>query len=131
MAAVVAVLAAATTSCDRPRLIAAGPIPLSKRPVVLRFAPPIPSARATWELCFEFYRPRDSHGASGIQATILDASGRRFPMREPARDRRGESLVCLVGPVAAEDGAPPVPDRLELVALTPMRIRSLRGGPVR
>ena len=117
-------------ACGRPPHLAAGPIDLSERPTLVRFDQPVPSYGHTWELCFEFERPGDSHRAATIHATLVSRSGSREPIRDPTLDRRGESTVCQIGHVtpSREGSEQATYESVELSSDVPLRLRSLRGG---
>ena len=126
----VVVMIGTVTGCGRPPLLAVGPIDLSERPATVRFIQPVPLHGRSWELCFEFDRPRDSHRAAAIHATLVSSSERRSEIRTPTLDRRGESTVCQIGQVG-----PPGPgteetvyDSVELYSDVPLRLRGIRGG---
>lgn len=117
-------------ACGRTPHLAGGPIDLSERPTRVRFLQPLPSQGQTWELCFEFDRPRHSHRAGAIHATLVSSSGGRAAILTTELDRRGESVVCQIGRVA-----PPEPnaertvyESVELYSDVPLRLRGLRGG---
>jgi hypothetical protein len=123
--AMVGILAA----CGRSPHLAGGPIDLSERPTTVRFVQPVPSQGQTWELCFEFDRPGDSHRAGTIHATLVSASGGRAAIRTPTLDRRGESVVCQIGSVAPPEpgGERIVYESVELSSDVPLRLRGIRG----
>ena len=120
----------ALAACGRDPHLAGGPIDLSERPITIRFIQAVPSKGQTWELCFEFDLPRDSHRAGAIHATIVSSSGGRAAIRTPALDRRGESVVCQIGRVAPPESEAEgtVYEAVELYSEVPLRLRGIRGG---
>jgi hypothetical protein len=118
------------TACSRPPLLAGGPIALSERPTTVHFMQPVLSNGHTWELCFEFELPGDSHRAATIHATLVSSSGSRATIRTPTLDRRGESTVCQFGQVTpAESGTEgSIYKSVELYADGPLNLRGIRGG---
>jgi hypothetical protein len=117
-------------ACGRPPLLAAGPIDLSERPVTVRFLEPVSSDGRSWELCFEFDPPGDSHRAAQIHTTLVSSSGHRAAVSTPTLDRRGESIVCQLGHrVPPEPGAEGVRyESAELRSDVALRVRAIRGG---
>ena len=117
-------------ACGRPPHLSGGPIDLSERPTIVRFDQPVPSYGHTWELCFEFERPRDSHRAATIHAILVSRSGSREPIHNPTLDRRGESTVCQIGQVTpSRTGSEEATyESVELYSDVPLRLRGLRGG---
>jgi hypothetical protein len=123
------VLMGTAAGCSRLPRLAEGPIDLSQRPTVVRFVQPVTSSGQTWELCFEFDRPGDSHRAATIHATLMTSSGDRAPLRAPTLDRKGESTVCQIGPVGpTTSDARTVYESVELDSEAPLRLRGIRGG---
>ena len=123
------------SACSNLPLLVETPMQLSESPTVARLSNPVHTTGGAVTLCFEFHPPGDSHAAGGISATLLDASGGRYRLVNPALDRRGESLVCQVGSLEAlgAGGGTAPPDRvvleaIELSATTPVRVRAIRGG---
>jgi hypothetical protein len=89
--------------CSRAPLLARGPLDLTTTPVSVPFAQPVAAAGPTWELTFAFDRPGDSHVADCLHVALVDASGRRHALVAPRLDRRGESMVCLIGALEAAE----------------------------
>lgn len=114
--------------CSRAPLLARGPFDLATAPVSVPFAQPVAAAGPTWELTFEFDRPGDSHAADCLHVALVDESGRRHRLADPRLDRRGESMICLIGalepPVA---GAGATFTAIELSSDSPVRVESVRG----
>ena len=129
-------LVASASGCSRSPRLAEGPIDLGPRATVVRFEQPVPIAAPSWEVCFEFQRPGDSHQAGRIAVVLLATTGERYRLAESVLDRQGEAIVCQVGQVVAmEPGSPsgsrPEPiviEGAELSAKTPLQVRGLRGG---
>ena len=117
------VLILAASGCGRSPRLASGPIDLTPSPTLVRFTQPVTSQGPTWELCFEFDVPGDSHGAGGIHATLLDGAGGRAELTGVTLDRRGESRVCQVGHVPQATY-----EAVELSADRPLTVHGLRGG---
>ena len=115
-------------ACGRPPLLTGGPIDLSERPATVRFIRPVSSPGQTWELCFEFDLPRESHRAGAIHATLVSSSGGRAAIRTPTLDRRGESMVCQIGPVWPSGTERTNYESVELYSDVPLRLRGIRGG---
>lgn len=114
--------------CSRAPLLARGPFDLTTTPVNVPFAQPVAAAGPTWELTFEFDRPGDSHAADCLHVALVDESGRRHRLADPRLDRRGESMICLVG--ALEDGGAGASSSfvaMELSSDAPVRVESVRG----
>jgi hypothetical protein len=132
-AAVFIVLLGCVAGCGRPPDLAHGPIDLTDRPTTVRFVHPVSWSGESWELCFEFDLPGDSHHAATIHATLVSSSGSRAEMSTPRLDRRGESTVCQFGQLAgAKPEATAVAyDAVELSSKVPLRLRGIRGGVVR
>ena len=123
------------TGCSQSPELARGPIQLNESPTVVRFAHPVPSVGALWEICFEFELPGDSHHAGSIHAVLVSTSGHRYELSEPELDRRGEHRVCQIGRVAPIDSSagvsqdePVTFESIELSTAVPVRLRGLRGG---
>ena len=127
-AALVAALAS-VSACARPAILVGAPLELTESPAVVRLERPVAATGPSWELCFEFDLPGDSHGAGGIAAVLVAASGQRHPIVDPELDRRGESVVCQRGRIEALDPGETV-DAIELTATEPLRLRRIRGGSV-
>lgn len=119
--------------CGRPPNLADGPIDLTERPTTVRFIQPVPSYGQTWELCFEFDLPGDSHHAATIHATLVSSSGSRVAISAQTLDRRGESTVCQIGQLAKAQPEATVTayESVELYSDVPLRLRGIRGGIVR
>lgn len=114
--------------CSRAPLLARGPFDLTTTPVSVPFAQPVAAAGPIWEITFAFDRPGDSHAADCLHVALVDASGRRHTLVAPRLDRRGESLICLIG--ALEDGGAGTAVSfvaLELSSDAPVRVESVRG----
>jgi len=125
-AAVVAMMA-----CDSGPRLADGPIDITEGPKMVRFHRPVEASGLSWELCFEFDLPGDSHSASAIEVALVSSSGGRFPLIDPTLDRRGESIVCQITglPATVPGEAPEVYDGVVLSSSVPIRLRGLSGGP--
>ena len=130
MTIVAAVLA---WGCSRSPLLAHGPIELTEAPQVVKFGAAVAAAAERFDLCFEFDTPDQSRSAGSITATLLGASGERYPLTALESDRRGDRDVCLRGtPVAAAGaaGGAVVFTAVELSSPAPLHIRGLRGEPI-
>ncbi len=116
--------------CDRPPVLVDGPIDLTERPSTVYFVQPVPSYGQTWELCFEFDLPGDSHHAATIHATLVSVSGSRATISTPTLDRRGETTACQIGQLAeAQPEATGIAyEAVELYSAVPLRLRGIRGG---
>ena len=127
---ILVVFIGSVAGCGRPPNLADGPIDLTERPTTVRFIQPAPASGQTWELCFEFDLPGDSHHAASIHATLLSSSGSRAAIATPTLDRRGESTVCQLGQLAGAqpDATVTAYDALELTSDVPLRLRGIRGG---
>ena len=123
-------LIGSVAGCGRPPNLANGPVALTERPTTVRFIQPVSSSGQTWELCFQFDLPGDSHHAATIHATLLSSSGTRAVISTPTLDRRGESTVCQIGQLArAEPEATVITyESVELSSEVPVRLRGIRGG---
>jgi hypothetical protein len=120
----------ALSACGRAPHLAGGSIDLTGQPTTVRFHEPVVASGSTWELCFEFDLPRDSHRAAAIDAVLLSPSGARVALRQPALDRRGEATVCQIAPLPppSSGSQPPVYEAVELRSDSPVRVRGIRGG---
>jgi hypothetical protein len=123
-------------ACSRSPRLAEGPISLNAVPTTVWFEKAVPASEPSWELCYEFNVPGDSHLAGRIQAVLVAASGQRYVLADSQEDRRGESVVCQVGRIAAKEPGAPGPataspivlEAAELSSSLPLRLRDLRGG---
>ncbi len=114
--------------CSRAPLLVRGPFDLVTTPVSAPFAQPIVAAGPTWELTFEFDRPGDSHAADCLHVALVDAAGRRHTLVAPRLDRRGESMVCLIGALEPPVAGPTVSfTAIELSSDSPVRVEAVRG----
>lgn len=114
--------------CSRAPLLARGPLDLTTTPVSVPFAQPIAAAGPTWELTFAFDRPGDSHAADCLHVALVTADGRRHTLVAPRYDRRGESMVCLIGALDPPVAGPTVSfTAIELSSDSPVRVESVRG----
>lgn len=115
--------------CSRPPLLVQGPLRLDRQPASARLESPVTWQGQDWELCFEFERPGDSHGAGTVATALVVTTGAPVPMRVVEVDRRGEATVCHVVRVATPSKGPPTEVRgLELRAGRPLDVRAIHGG---
>ena len=87
----------------------------------------MPAAGGDWEFCFEFTKPGDSERTRSFEVALLAAADRLYRLVTTSLDRRGESIVCLIGRV--EDlPAGAMIEAVEVAAPRPVRLRRLGGG---
>jgi len=120
-------------ACSPSPRLADRPIDLSAQATLVRFQQPVPASDPSWEVCFEFGVPGDSHRAGRIGVVLLSTTGTRYTLDGAELDRRGEAVVCQIGRLTAADPSLPAPEPLvfdaaELTSEVPMRIKGLRGG---
>jgi hypothetical protein len=114
--------------CSRAPLAARGPFDLTTTPVNVPLAQPVAAAGPIWELTFEFDRPGDSHAADCLHVALVTADGRRHVLVAPQYDRRGESMVCLIGALNPPVAGPTVAfTAIELSSDSPVRVEAVRG----
>jgi hypothetical protein len=124
------------SACSRSPRLAEGPISINAIPTTVWFEKAVPASEPSWELCYEFNIPGESHQGVRIQAVLVAASGQRYVLADREVDRRGESIVCQVGRIAGKEPGAPGPaaaspivfEAAELSSNTPLRLRELRGG---
>ena len=123
-------------ACSRSPVLVHGPIDVHRSPSRAALVHPARADVPGWELCFDFERADDSRSAKTIDATLIAASGRGYRLVDASLDRRGEAIVCQVGHLAEQDSrarngrwSTVVVEALELSVQSPVRIRSVRGGP--
>ena len=121
--------------CSRPPVLVSGPIEVTPRPAVVRFTHQVSVSSVSWEMCFEFDVPRDSHAAGRISITLPDDSGTRYQLENLDLDRRGESVVCQLGRLTPVDPAKAsavssaiILEAAELSAPSSLRLHGIRGG---